>query len=269
MRMIAILFIALVSLTDRACAWGDEGHQIVCEIAYRLATVDTRAAIRKLVRNDQEYDTFSESCVYPDHPRKRASEHFVNLPRTAHELPPEGCPGAIPCALSAIENDSAVVGARGKPADRLIALKFLGHWVGDIHQPLHVSFADDRGGNDISVSGQCSGVLHATWDTCLVIKAVGTDVSTAASDLIDTLSPAMKEEWVQSDPRDWANESFAITEDIKTHYCVLQSGACTKPHSTHVEIDDAYIAANTVVVRERLLKAGVRLAHLLDKLFAD
>ncbi|WP_407121455.1 S1/P1 nuclease [Bradyrhizobium sp. STM 3561] len=267
--MIAILFIALVSLTDRACAWGDEGHQIVCEIAYRLATVDTRAAIRKLVRNDQEYDTFSESCVYPDHPRKRASEHFVNLPRTAHELPPEGCPGAIPCALSAIENDSAVVGARGKPADRLIALKFLGHWVGDIHQPLHVSFADDRGGNDISVSGQCSGVLHATWDTCLVIKAVGTDVSTAASDLIDTLTPAMKEEWVQSDPRDWANESFAITEDVKTHYCVLQSGACKKPDSTHVEIDHAYIAANTAVVRERLLKAGVRLAHLLDKLFAD
>ncbi|WGR73053.1 S1/P1 nuclease [Bradyrhizobium sp. ISRA426] len=267
--MIAILFIALVSLTDRACAWGDEGHQIVCEIAYRLATVDTRAAIRKLVRNDQEYDTFSESCVYPDHPRKRASEHFLNLPCTAHELPPEGCPGAIPCALSAIENDSTVVGARGKPADRLIALKFLGHWVGDIHQPLHVSFADDRGGNDISVSGQCSGVLHATWDTCLVIKAVGTDVSTAVSDLIDTLTPAMKEEWVQSDPRDWANESFAITEDIKTHYCVLQSGACTKPDSTHVEIDDAYIAANTAVVRERLLKAGVRLAHLLDKLFAD
>ncbi|MET4175927.1 hypothetical protein ABIB99_007043 [Bradyrhizobium sp. LA6.1] len=269
MRVIVVLFIALVSLTGRAFAWGDEGHQIVCEVAYRLATVDTRAAIRKLVRNDQEYDRFSESCVYPDHPRKRASEHFINLPRTAHELPPEGCPGETPCALSAIANDSTILGSKGKPADRLIALKFLGHWVGDIHQPLHVSFADDKGGNGIDVSGQCSGVLHATWDTCLVMKAVGKDVDAAASDLIDTLTPAMKEEWVQSDPRDWANESFAITEDVKTHYCAMQAGACTKAEDAHVEIDDAYIAANTAVVRERLLKAGVRLAHLLDKLFAD
>ncbi|MBR1029381.1 S1/P1 nuclease [Bradyrhizobium liaoningense] len=269
MRVFAILFITLFLLPGHAFAWGDEGHQIVCEIAYRLATVDTRAAIRKLVRNDQEYDTFSEACVFPDHPRKRASEHFINLPRTAHELPPEGCPGGTPCALNAIENDSAVLGSKGKPADRLIALKSLGHWVGDIHQPLHVSFADDKGGNGIDVSGQCSGVLHATWDTCLVVKAVGTDVSAAASDLIDTLTAAMKEEWVQSEPRDWANESFAISEDVKTHYCVMQAGACTKADGAQVEIDHAYIATNTPIVRERLLKAGVRLAHLLDKLFAD
>nr|WP_130212388.1 S1/P1 nuclease [Bradyrhizobium genosp. SA-3] len=192
MRVFAILFIGMIALTDRAFAWGDEGHQIVCEIAYRLATVDTRAAIRKLVRNDQEYDTFSEACIYPDHPHRRAPEHFVNLPRTAHELPPEGCPGENPCVLSAIENDSTILGSKGKPADRLIALKFLGHWVGDIHQPLHVSFADDKGGNGIDVSGLCSGVLHATWDTCLVMKAVGKDVDAAASDLIDTLTPAMK-----------------------------------------------------------------------------
>jgi S1/P1 Nuclease len=47
---------------------------------------------------------------------------------------------------------------------RLIVLKSVGHWVGDIHQPLHVSFVDDRGGNNIRVSGQCAGNLHATWD---------------------------------------------------------------------------------------------------------
>ncbi|SDG68294.1 S1/P1 Nuclease [Bradyrhizobium sp. Rc2d] len=269
MRVFAILFIGMIALTDRAFAWGDEGHQIVCEIAYRLATVDTRAAIRKLVRNDQEYDTFSEACIYPDHPHRRAPEHFVNLPRTAHELPPEGCPGENPCVLSAIENDATILGSKGKPADRLIALKFLGHWVGDIHQPLHVSFADDKGGNGIDVSGLCSGVLHATWDTCLVMKAVGKDVDAAASDLIDTLTPAMKGEWVQSEPRDWANESFAITEAVQTHYCAMQGGACSKIEGAQVEIDEAYIAANTPIVRERLLKAGVRLAHLLDKLFAD
>ena len=60
--------------------------------------------------------------------------------------------------LSAILNDSKVLASKSeKKADRLLALKFLGHWVGDIHQPLHVSFEDDRGGNNITVRGLCSG----------------------------------------------------------------------------------------------------------------
>jgi S1/P1 Nuclease len=51
--------------------------------------------------------------------------------------------------------------------DQLDALKFLGHWVGDVHQPLHVSFEDDRGGNGVKVSGVlCGGKLHGVWDSC-------------------------------------------------------------------------------------------------------
>ena len=80
--------------------------------------------------------------------------------------------------LSAILNDSKILASKAaKKVDRLLALKFLGHWVGDIHPPLHVSFEDDRGGNNIRVSGRCSGKLHSTWDTCLVEDAVGTDVA--------------------------------------------------------------------------------------------
>jgi hypothetical protein len=76
--------------------------------------------------------------------------------------------------LTAILADSKVLASKAETdADRLIALKSLGHWVGDIHQPLHVSFGDDRGGNNISVSGQCSGNLHATWDNCLVLYVSG------------------------------------------------------------------------------------------------
>jgi hypothetical protein len=53
--------------------------------------------------------------------------------------------------------------------------------VGDVHQPLHVSFEDDRGGNNITVVGECQGKLHAAWDSCLVVKAVGADVGTACT----------------------------------------------------------------------------------------
>lgn len=95
-------------------------------------------------------------------------------------------------------------------ASKLVALKSLGHWVGDIHQPLHVSILDDKGGNTIRTSGQCAGNLHAVWDTCLVQYAIGPDASEAVTDLLAAITPEMKAQWNASVPRDWANESFAI-----------------------------------------------------------
>jgi hypothetical protein len=132
-----------------------------------------------------------------------------------------------------------------------------------------VSFEDDRGGNEISVSGECNGSLHSAWDTCLVMKAVGEDVSQAATDLINAITPAMKERWTQSDVREWANESFAAAGAAKTKYCVMHGASCDLPNPAEVVIDTAYVENATGIVREQLQKAGVRLAHLLDKAFAD
>src|SRR6185295_14594814 len=167
------------------------------------------------------FNTFSKACTAPDNPHTRPSEHFINLARDATRLTsPDSCPKAAKCLLTAIKNDRAIVASKARPKDRLIALRFVGHWVGDIHQPLHVSFEDDRGGNNIHVDGECSGNLHATWDNCLVRNAVGADVGDAATDLVDAISDEMKTKWSAADPRDWANESFAIAEAVKTGYCV-------------------------------------------------
>ena len=101
-------------------------------------------------------------------------------------------------------------------AARLKALKFLGHWVGDVHQPLHVSFEDDRGGNLIEVEGLCgSGQhanLHGAWDTCLLEQTLGRDVSAIASRLIAEVTPERKAEWTASGPAAWAEESFQVAE---------------------------------------------------------
>lgn len=270
MRYVLLIILALASQCGNALAWGDEGHKIVCEIAYRLAQPDTRSAVRRLIRSDTEFDTFSESCIFPDHPRKRASEHFLNLARNSQGLTSDDCPQAEKCVLSAILNDSKVLASKSeKKADRLLALKFLGHWVGDIHQPLHVSFEDDRGGNNITVSGLCSGKLHSTWDTCLVESAVGTDVSDAVDELIDAITPEMITKWNASDPRDWANESFAIAEAVTTKYCVMHAPSCDLPNPPHVTVDAAYVDTNKPVVKEQLLKAGVRLARILDTAFGN
>jgi hypothetical protein len=137
--------------------------------------------------------------------------------------------------------------------------------VGDVHQPLHVSFADDRGGNGVLVTGECgTSNLHSAWDTCLVIKAVGADVGEAATELMKSITPAKIEGWTHSEPKDWANESFAIAEQAQTKYCTRHGASCDKPAGKVTMIDAAYIEANSPIVREQLQKAGVRLAHMLD-----
>lgn len=267
----ATLAFLLLGGGREARAWGDLGHKTVCEIAFRLVRPETRAAIDRLMRLDSEFKTFSDSCIYPDHPRIRAAEHFLNLPRDSKGLTSDECPLADECVLTAIQHDFKILQAREQPdADKLVALKSSGHWVGDIHQPLHVSFLDDRGGNAIVTNGpQCAERnLHAVWDSCLVLYAVGPDVSQAATDLLDAITPEMKAQWVASIPRDWANESFAIAEAPRTMYCVMHGPSCDMIGSA-LNISTQYTDANEPVVKQQLQRAGVRLAHLLDTAFVN
>lgn len=263
MRVVVLAALAVFGLSTKAFAWGDVGHKIICEIAFKSVTANTRTRIASLIQADGQFDTFSDACTWADHPRKRAEEHFVNLARDALGLA-DTCGGASKCVVSAIGMDFGVLASKSSSqVAKSESLKFLSHWVGDVHQPLHVSFQDDRGGNEIPVSGECDKGLHATWDTCLVIAVLGRDTKAAAAELLASISPAQIEAWLQSTPRDWANESFKITESETTRYCVRLDGRCEKPTGS-VNVDATYIRENAPIVREQLQKAGIRLAHLLD-----
>ncbi len=245
---IVLALMVLFSLSSRAWAWGDEGHKVICEIAFHLAQPSTRAEIERPIETDTEFHRFSNSCIWPDHPRKRAAEYFVNLARDSRGLTADGdmCPRAHECVLSAIQVELAYLYSKGgDDVAKLAALKFVGHWVGDVHQPLHVSFEDDRGGNNIALNGECRGNLHAAWDTCLLVKAVGTDVGTAATDFMKSITPAKIEEWTNSDPIGWANKSFAIAERQQTKYCVQHGSSCDLPDPAKVMIDAAYSRCRT------------------------
>lgn len=264
-RQLFFTALFLTATITSASAWGDTGHRVVCEIAFRLAAPKTQAEIRRLIQTDSTFDSFRDSCIWPDHPRKRAPEHFINLLRSANGIgPKEICPTASTCTLSAIDADMAVLSSRSSSdGDKLAALKFLGHWVGDLHQPLHVAFQDDLGGNKIQVSGECPRNLHSAWDTCLLQIAIGPDVDAAVSSLMNSLTTEMKKDWVTTKPRDWANETFAISRAPTTKYCVQNASSCDLP-SVIVGIDATYIQINAPILRQQLQKAGVRLAHLLD-----
>ena len=194
----------------------------------------------------------------------------MNLPRDAGGFGAEACPLADRCVVTAVEKDVATLSSlTAGEVPRLMALKFLGHFMGDLHQPLHVSFQDDRGGNSVDTTGVCGSNLHSAWDTCLLKKAVGTNPQAAAFALEAEITDADRAAWVAAGPIDWANESFAITIAAATRYCVAAGGACQYEAGNveldqgeaekQVAIDAGYVAMSTPIIRDRLKRAGFAL----------
>lgn len=271
-----------------ARAWGQGGHYTVCEIGYLNLTSTAKAEVDRLVALDGRFASFTETCTFPDNPVSRASEHYSNYLRSQRRLG-SGCPGGRPCVLGAIDSDLAILrsATAGDPA-KALAILHIGHWFGDLHQPLHISFADDRGGNSIKAPGPCSGnfeaSLHSVWDTCVIERRIfspGTDrlarARAAARILAASVTRSQRRNWVRSQPWQWAGESYKITLAGRTGYCVRKAGDCWysparqvfangDPQRTQI-VDEAYLDRARPIVETRLRRAGIRLADALNRTF--
>lgn len=266
-----------------ARAWGDLGHEVVCEIAFQELTPSARATVVDLIALDGQFRTFSKSCTWPDHPRIRAGDHFVNLPRDRLTFGDVPCPVSDTCVVSAILNDMRDLGLFEKPTERLRLLKSLGHWVGDLHQPLHVSFGDDRGGNRIDVGPPCDSNLHDVWDTCIIAETMGEDAASLAKTLRAEITQDDRSAWFVGNVDTataigWAGESLAAAIAPGTQYCVMDGTTCRfgqarvafdGDNEKFVDANADYLAANAPVVRQRLKIAGVRLAGILNALLGE
>ncbi|MGO8953323.1 MAG: S1/P1 nuclease [Rhodomicrobium sp.] len=276
----ALQFIA----APEALAWGDTGHRIVCQLAYIELNPAAKAKVDALIALDPKYRSFASSCTWPDaFPPQRPAEHFLNVPRGAHAIDPAKlCPVSDRCVASAILNDTRDLALAQDPMDRLRLLKSLGHWVGDIHQPLHVSFQDDKGANYIGASGQCSYSLHLAWDICIVESKIGTGEVAVAAALQREITEADRKAWMPAGldagaVASWASESLAIAERPPVQYCYWHDDACWYSQSGQqftgqrrtVEITAQYLEEEAPVVRERLKQAGIRLAAILNAVLAD
>ena len=261
---------------QNAYPWGDTGHEIICEIAFQELTPQARTQVKQLLQQDPDFMLFSKACTWPDHPRKRAGEHFVNLPRAATQIGDDPCPLDDKCVVTAIEADLTILSQANAPApDRLAALKFLGHWVGDVHQPLHVSFKDDRGGNAILEQGPCANDLHAVWDTCILERTLGKDIRYIAAELRARVTDAERTAWTSTGAKDWANESFAITTAAAVRYCVKTDSGCWYEEDNEtldpdeerkvVTVNEAYMDMHLPTITQRLTQAGIRLGHLVNR----
>ena len=136
--------------------------------------------------------------------------------------------------------------------EKRIALRFVA-LVGDIHQPLHAGFAEDRGGNSVDVrfNGR-KEKLHSLWDTALVELEQGTPSEIGAR-IQAAEAVEDRQQWQQGTPTDWALELLAI---VRTQVYRLPASG---------EINAAYIEPARAVIRTRLLQAGVRLASMLNE----
>lgn len=266
----------LLLLPQMAFAWGNLGHQTICQITLTELTTTARAEVDRLIALNTRFDSFADACTFADNPRRRAPGHFINLPRSATAVTIDDCPMADDCLFPALAEDLAVLADESRSdEDRLFALKMLSHWVGDFHQPLHISFADDRGGNQVlEQGGPCDNNLHSTWDTCIIVEEIGTDFEQNASLLEAEISDDDRDRWRFDSPIEWANESFQITISANVEYCVKQQGACwysmdnmllqDEETRRKVTVDQAYRTTHTEAVKRRLKQSAIRLAELLN-----
>jgi hypothetical protein len=254
--------IAILLAPTRAFAWGSEGHRIVAEIADQYLEPDTARQVHALL-DVENATTLADVANWADQIRPQQREtapwHFVDIPISAagYEAARD-CAGGD-CVVAKIDQFTGELQNRALPqGQRLEALKFVVHFVGDLHQPLHASNNSDRGGNEIRVTFEHHRTnLHAVWDSGILAPAVQGDERAYALDLVRDITPEKITSWQAGSTVDWANQSHAVA--ATAIYGRLPHGAGTLPGS--------YEDAALPIVNEQLERAGVRLAFVLNRAF--
>ena len=256
--MRVILAVMLLCISHNALAFAKTGHQLVCKMAYQLVSIHTRAQLDSMLK-PAPYQQFANACSWPDEVREQLEfnwsvpHHYVNMARGDTAVSLQSCP-AQGCILTAINDMQQRL---QQDTTDWQALLFLAHHIADLHQPLHVGFADDLGGNRSAVYffGLPTN-LHGVWDFAL-LKQLGYETAPGkACGLLRQITTAQQQQWQQGDLISWANESAAVTIDIYQDY---------KPGML---LDEHYVAKYQPVIEQRLQQAAVRLAMLLDQLLA-
>ena len=273
-------------------AWGDEGHKVIGIIAEHYLDPAVRTKVATLLAADTDsltgHDIASEATwadKYRDSDRDTTKLrylatrqwHFVDIELSQPDLdaacfghPP--LPAGVPaskgppqaCVVDKITQFAAELGDPATGAsEQLLALKFLLHFVGDLHQPLHASDDHDAGGNKkfVSDEGVHPGNLHHYWDVEFV-ERLGTDPRQVAVTLTGEISEAQRKEWSSGTPADWVMEAFGLAK--RDAYGLLPRPG---DQSTYT-LPAGYTKQAEQDVALQLSRAGMRLAFVLNQVFA-
>ncbi|KAL1807746.1 hypothetical protein DCAR_0727131 [Daucus carota subsp. sativus] len=262
--------------------WGVDGHLTVCRIAQARLTETAAAAVKKLLPVSAEGDLGSE-CSWADHVKFRyhwsSALHYIDTPDnlcsyqyTRDCKDEEGVSGR--CVAGAINNYTNQLltysNAAASQYNLTEALLFLSHFIGDIHQPLHVGFTSDRGGNTIDVHWYTrKTVLHHVWDDSIIDTAEERFYDSAVESLIDAIQKNITGGW-KDQVSTWENcggnkptcPDIYATEGIKAACDWAYKGV-----SEGSVLEDDYFLSRLPIVNWRLAQGGVRLAATLNRIF--
>ena len=273
MRFLALAaLLAAAVVPSPALAWGKTGHRVVAAIADTQLSGLARANIEKILGPGE---TLDEAANWPDEMRSAPGQfwqktstpwHYVTLNGILYDhAPSEGD------ALEALAKFSKTLrDPNASRADQQMALRFIVHLVGDLHQPLHNGKCCDRGGNDVKVNwfGKPTN-LHAVWDSQLVDEEQLSFTELAAK-LERHISHDDVIKWWDINPRDWTSESAEIRDTLYPLPAKPKPGQKVKKGEKLLpDLSYAYVFKFTPVMEKRLSQGGVRLAAYLNALFAE
>jgi hypothetical protein len=250
-RRLAALLVAAAPITGSA--FGVDGHRIAGLLAAPLLCSAAGPEITALVGNRpfEDLGLWADTIRDDEAWAHSAPWHYMNVEDgesiRGYEHPAEGD------VLWAIDNFSRVLADRSQPAaTRAAALQFLVHFIVDIHQPLHVGRAVDRGGNMIEVRHRRTSTnLHSFWDTDVLAGLSADRYARRLESVLDNL-PRNADDL---DPVTWAEESLALRPQVYSFD--QQSG----------ELDNDYVELAEAAIERRLAQSALRLAETLNRIF--
>lgn len=266
-RLALLLSPLLFSLTllhsPQAQAWGGQGHRLVARVAETELTPQAQKQVDLLLAGEPDptlhgiaswADQLREHD--PDLGKKTSRWHYVNLGENGCGYePPRDCPGGD-CVIVALKVQAALLADRSQTLEtRRQALKFVVHFVGDIHQPMHAGYAADKGGNDFQLQFNGKGTnLHSLWDSGMIYDRHLDDDAYLAELLKLPATPAAKPV-LPPDAVAWAQAS-----------CRVAIAPGVYP-SSHV-LPEGYVAQYRPLAEAALRQAGDRLAAILNAALA-
>lgn len=256
-----ILICLLFPIAVLLASWGAVGHQTVARIAENHLSPQAQLAVKDLLGNETLPGISSWADQIKSDPAYSAtgSYHFVNLPSGLNYIQFSSSIKALTNdnlyqALSKYEN--ILADPNQSHEKRAEALKFIVHLVGDAHQPMHISRAEDKGGNTIQVQFDGQGTnLHALWDGKLISRT-GQN-SEELSKLWDNVTPAQILQW-QKDPEiKWIYESYQLSGNL---YAEIEKGN---------KLGEDYYKKHISEIQLRITQGGIRLAGLLNQILKN
>jgi len=248
----SLLCLLLLTTVNISQAFEARAHIAVCDLAWQRVQPQTREWIKQTLI-DSPFKRFDSACPWPDQARDQKQFkdtgpwHYINVPSSAKRIKASDCP-ASGCILSALKDTEEQL--LNKDSDWQ-ALLFFSHFIADLHQPLHVSYADDRGGNQAKIKymGEWTN-LHRIWDGQLL------GMYSISGLLDDWQKSPLPASVAQGSYKDWATESLTLTREIYAAY------------RQNPQPGEEYQQKFAPLLEQRLQVAGTRLAAQLDQIAA-